>query len=134
MLADGEHILTIKAWDVLNNSSEASLPFRVKNSGKLVVEAALGWPNPSTGSVRFCVTHNRGDEPLQAIIELFLINGQRVKRIPGTIIGSGNRSYMEWNGRDDRGNLVKPGVYFYRMIIRAADGQEAIVVNRLIRL
>ena len=134
LLADGEHKLIIKAWDVVKNSSETSLRFRVKNSGKLQVEAALAWPNPSNGTVRFGVSHNRGTEPLQAIVELFLINGQRVKRIPGTIIGSGNRSYIEWNGKDDRGNLVKPGVYVYRMIIRAADGQEAIVVSRLIRL
>jgi hypothetical protein len=133
-LADGDHNLTIKAWDVLNNSRETRLSFRVKNSGKLVVEAALAWPNPSTGSVRFGVNHNWGDEPLQAVLELFLINGQLVKRIPGTIIGNGNRSYIEWNGRDDGGNLVKPGVYFYRMVIRSADGQEAVVVKRLLRL
>ncbi|ULQ51038.1 type IX secretion system sortase PorU [Flavihumibacter fluvii] len=133
VLTEGTHTLTIKAWDVLNNSQETSLQFRVKNSAKLVVEAGLAWPNPGSGPVRFGISHNHGNEPLQAIVELFLINGQLVKRIPGTIIGSGNRSYLEWNGKDDRGNLVSPGIYFYRMIIRTADGQEAMVVGRIIR-
>lgn len=132
-MPDGNHNLTIKAWDVLNNSSETTLRFTVKNSRRLVVESAIAWPNPSAGEVRFGVSHNRGNEPLQALVELFLINGQLVKRIPGTIIGSGNRSYIAWNGRDDRGNLVSPGIYFYRMIITSTDGQQAVVVKRMIR-
>nr|WP_262901510.1 type IX secretion system sortase PorU [Flavihumibacter profundi] len=134
VLADGDHVLTIKAWDVVNNSSTVNLNFRVKNSGKLVVESVLAWPNPSTGNVRFGINHNQGNELLQAVVELFSISGHMVKTIHGTIIGNGNRSYIDWNGRDDRGNLVPPGVYVYRIIITTANGQQAFVVKKLIRI
>lgn len=132
-LSDGLHEFQIKAWDVVNNSSVVTLHCRVRSSSKLVIESALAWPNPSSGSVRFGINHNQGSNPLQAVIELFSADGHMVKTLDGTIIGKGNRSYMDWNGRDDRGNLVPPGVYFYRINVFAADGRQATLVKKLIR-
>ncbi|MBC6490576.1 type IX secretion system sortase PorU [Flavihumibacter stibioxidans] len=133
-LEDGEHRMRIKAWDQVNNSNEISLVFMVRNSRVLVVKSAGAWPNPSRAGVRFVFDHNRVDEPLQAILELFSMEGKPVKKISGTIIASGNRSYLEWNGKDDRGHPVPPGMYVYRILIRTRDGREAVIVKKLIRL
>lgn len=134
LLADGSHTLLIKAWDLLNNSAEILLPFRVHSSPKLVIENLGVWPNPSRGRVKFVFAHNQPPGPMGVKIELFSVEGQRVKIINGTIIVSGNRSYMEWDGKNENGFPVLPGTYIYRLILRLPDGRTAIQSRQLIRL
>jgi hypothetical protein len=133
-LPEGRHRLRIKAWDLLNNSSETTLEFRVRAGTSLVVEHLGVWPNPSTGAVRFVFSHNQKEVPMEASIELFSLQGQLLKLINGTIIANGNRSYMDWNGKNEKGFPVPPGVYVYRLILRLRDGQTAVHSRQLIRL
>jgi hypothetical protein len=133
-LAEGKHRLRIKAWDVLNNSNEYELNFMVRKKKQLVLGQTRVWPNPSAGPVRFMIEHNNDGTVLNAEIKVFSMNGDLVKTIEGTIIAYSNRSYMDWNGRDDRGNPVSPGMYIYRIIVRTTDGRQAIAVKKLVRL
>lgn len=133
-LPEGRHRLRIKVWDLLNNSSETTLEFRVRAANSLVVEQLGVWPNPSTGAVRFVFSHNQKEVPMEASIELFSLQGQLLKLINGTIIANGNRSYMDWNGKNEKGFPVPPGVYVYRLILRLRDGQTAVHSRQLIRL
>ncbi|KYP16569.1 type IX secretion system sortase PorU [Flavihumibacter sp. CACIAM 22H1] len=133
-LPDGLHTLQIKAWDQLNNSAETTLQFRVRSEKQLVVESLGVWPNPSAGAVRFVFAHNQYQVPMEASIELFSLQGQRIKIINGTIIANGNRSYLDWDGRNEKGFPVAPGVYFYRLVLRLRNGQTAVHSRQLIRL
>ncbi|MER3499510.1 MAG: hypothetical protein C4308_13230, partial [Chitinophagaceae bacterium] len=47
-LQPGTHSLKIKAWDVLNNSSEYVLDFVVAKDEDLVLSHVLNYPNPFT--------------------------------------------------------------------------------------
>lgn len=133
-LPAGQHTLTIKAWDPLNNSSQLVLPFRIRAGASLALEELAAWPNPSRGNVKFVFSHSRLSGPLEAQLELFTVQGQRVKLISGTIIASGNRSYLEWDGRSDQGLPVLPGTYVYRLILRLPDGKTVAGSRQLIRL
>ena len=126
--------MRIKAWDVLNNSNEYELNFMVRSKKTLVLGQSRAWPNPSSGQVRFMIEHNNDGSVLNTEIQLFSMNGSLVKTLAGTIIANSNRSYMDWNGRDDSGNPVSPGIYVYRIIVRTTDGREAIAVKKLIML
>jgi len=132
-LNDGLHRLRIKAWDLLNNSSEIEFNFRVRAAEVLEVETLEAWPNPFRDRVRFVFTHNQNQVPIQAQIELFSLQGQLIKKINGTIIASGNRSYMDWDGRNQQGFPVPNGIYVYRLVLRSANGQTAIRARQLIR-
>ena len=133
-LKEGKHKMRIKAWDVLNNSNEYDLNFMVRSRNNLVLGESRVWPNPSAGPVRFMIEHNNDGSFLDTEIQLFSMNGSFVKTLKGTIIAYGNRSYMDWNGKDNRGNPVSPGIYVYRIIVRTADGRQAIAVKKLVRL
>ncbi|MCH7549518.1 MAG: T9SS type A sorting domain-containing protein, partial [Candidatus Krumholzibacteriota bacterium] len=43
------------------------------------------------------------------------VRGRLVRRLVNETIAVGNRS-VEWDGRDERGNSVSTGVYFYRLV------------------
>lgn len=132
-LEDGWHHIRIKAWDLLNNSSETTLRFRVRAADVLEVEALEAWPNPFRNQVRFVFTHNQNQLPIQAQLELFSLQGQLIKIINGTIIASGNRSYMDWDGRNQQGFPVPRGIYIYRLVLRSNNGQTAVRSRQLIR-
>ena len=72
------------------------------------------YPNPFSE-----LTHIRYLLPGEAFVELSVYNlvGQKI-----TTLVAGNRPagshVVTWNGRDDSGNRVKEGIYFYRMSIR----------------
>jgi len=131
----GEHVLTIKAWDVMNNSGSYELRFRVAESRSLLVENLLNYPNPFSTSTQFWFEHNRPHEPLSVMVRVFSLSGKLVKTLSNTIISTGNRSCeLTWDGRDDFGAKLARGVYWYTLRVKALDGQSRQLVQKLVIL
>ena len=132
VLAPGMHTLTIKAWDVANNSGEATLDFRVINEPNFALDHVLNYPNPFTTNTTFWFEHNRPGEELLIRIQVYTITGKLVKNINKTIFSPGNRSSdVQWNGRDEFGDKIGRGVYIYRLRVQTADGKAAEKLEKL---
>jgi Peptidase family C25 len=133
-LTPGKHTLAIRAWDVFNNPSEYLLEFTVANSEAFVINHVLNYPNPFTTKTQFWFEHNRPGEDLQAMIRIMTITGKVVKTISRTINTTGNRSCeLEWDGRDDFGQPIGRGVYWYTLSIYSR-GQRQTKVQKLVIL
>lgn len=131
-LAEGPHTLTIKAWDVANNSSEITLEFKVINQASLSLEHVLNYPNPFTTRTTFWFEHNRPGEELYVDIQVFTVTGKLVKTLRRTIFSPGNRSSeVEWDGRDEYGSKIGRGVYIYRLRVQTMDGKSAQKLEKL---
>ncbi|MDC7999641.1 type IX secretion system sortase PorU [Aequorivita todarodis] len=121
-LEDGLHTLTLKAWDVYNNSSTAEIQFIVAGSGKLEISRVLNYPNPFVNYTEFWFNHNRPDETLDVQVQVFTITGKVVWTKNATLPPSG--SYLcrdiTWDGRDDFGDRIGKGVYVYKITVRSA--------------
>ncbi|RZK47238.1 MAG: type IX secretion system sortase PorU, partial [Pedobacter sp.] len=131
-LEEGVHTLTVKAWDVMNNSSEATLGFRVQKEEGLKLEHVLNYPNPFTTRTTFWFDHNRPGDELQVSISIFTVTGKLVKTIRNTILSPGTRSNeIEWNARDEFGSKIGRGVYIYRLTVRTSDGHTAHQMQKL---
>ena len=131
-MANGEHVLMIKAWDAANNSGQVSVSFRVVQSQSLTLDHVLNYPDPFTTHTTFWFEHNRPGEDLSVLVQVFTVSGKLVKSIRRTINTPGNRSSeIEWDGRDDYGSRIAKGVYIYRLRVRATDGS---VVDKLEKL
>ncbi|MET0300964.1 MAG: T9SS type A sorting domain-containing protein, partial [Flavitalea sp.] len=131
-LEEGIHTLTVKAWDVMNNSSEATLGFRVQKEEGLLLDHVLNYPNPFTTRTTFWFDHNRPGDELQVSISIFTVTGKLVKTIRNTILSPGTRSNeIEWNGRDEFGNKIGRGVYIYRLTVKTSDGHTAHKMQKL---
>lgn len=135
-LADGEHSLKVRVWDVMNNVSEATVDFVVADRENLVIQDLFNYPNPFTESTRFSFEHNRAGEALE--VELHIINqqGQLVYSETQSLSPEGNRTLdMTWDATGNGGQKVAAGVYVFRLVVRSlADGSEASESERLVFL
>ena len=119
-LSTGPHTLKIKAWDVYNNSSEATLNFVVVNDSGLTLSNVLNYPNPFVNYTEFWFNHNKPNEPLEAQVQIFTVSGKLVKTLNQNVQTTGGLSRsITWNGLDDFGNKIGKGVYVYRLKVRS---------------
>ena len=134
-LEPGNHTLRIKAWDVLNNSSEFILDFSVVNDEDLVIDHVLNYPNPFTTKTQFWFEHNKPGQDIFVQIHIFSLSGKVVKRIEKAINTVGNRSTeIDWDGRDDFGDKIGRGVYIYRMKVFCSGSKPRTVIEKLVIL
>lgn len=125
-LEEGVHSLTIKAWDIANNSSEITVDFKVTKPKTLQLDHVLNYPNPFTTRTEFWFEHNRPNEELRVAVQVYTVAGKLVKTLRKTIFSTGNRSSeVEWDGRDEYGSRIARGVYIYRLKVQTSDGQAA---------
>ncbi len=122
-LNDGYHKLTLKVWDVYNNSSTVYTEFIVAESNEMAIKCLMNYPNPFKYSTTFSFEHNQAEQHLDVIIRIYSMTGQLVKTI-SDIYYSGGYKYksFEWNGTDDGGNKLRQGIYIYRVIAKNPDG------------
>ena len=111
-LAPGPHTLSLKVWDVNNNSSEMNIDFVVQVNADLTLDHVLNYPNPFTTSTDFYFEHNQVCDQLEVQIQVMTIAGNLVKTINTTVSSEGFRSHgIHWDGRDEYGDQLAKGVY-----------------------
>lgn len=134
-LQPGNHNLTLKAWDVHNNSAMATLDFIVTEDAELALKQVLNYPNPFTTNTSFMFEHNQSCETLDVRIQVFTVSGKLVKTITQTARQNGFRTEpIAWDGRDDFGDAIGKGVYVYKVEIRNMEGQKAEQFEKLVIL
>lgn len=123
-LEPGPHTLTLKAWDVYNNSSTQDIQFVVFDEDQgLEITNVLNYPNPFVNYTEFWFNHN-SSEVLDVSVQVFTISGKLVKTINGQTNNIGGRSSsvsreLYWDGTDDFGQKIGKGVYVYKLRVRS---------------
>jgi hypothetical protein len=123
-LAPGLHTLTIKAWDVYNNSSIAEIQFIVYDKDEVLkINNVLNYPNPFVNYTEFWFNHN-SSAPLNVSIQIFTVSGKLVRTLNGQTSGGAitNSSLSRdiiWDGRDDFGDRIGKGVYIYKLSVHS---------------
>jgi hypothetical protein len=134
-LAAGKHTLTLKVWDVNNNSSQATVEFTVQEKKDLALDHVLNYPNPFTTHTEFFFEHNQVCSELDAQIRIFTVSGKLVKTINEVVNTQGFRSEgIVWDGRDEYGDQLAKGVYIYSLKVKSADGTIAEKTEKLVLL
>jgi hypothetical protein len=134
-LDEGNHNLKLKVWDVYNNSTEEYLDFTVAETAELAIKNIFNYPNPFTENTSFFFDHNRPNEDLEVLIQIFTISGKLVKTIQQIINSNAFRSdAIPWDGLDDFGDKIGRGVYIYKIAVRSIDGKKAEKIEKLVIL
>ncbi|MCS6988050.1 MAG: type IX secretion system sortase PorU [Chloroherpetonaceae bacterium] len=121
-LRDGRYSLRFKAWDTFNNSVERFLDFVVQDSSRLALGSrAMNYPNPFRDRTTFVIENNRPNELIDVQIKIYAVSGRLIKTLRAT--QAAHRINIEWDGRDDDGDLVANGVYLYKVILSSQDGR-----------
>ncbi len=132
-LSNGEHVISLKAWDLYNNSSMDRLSFVVEPSSKLVIEHLINMPNPVTDATDFVFDHNQAGKVLKIRIDIYQLDGRRIKSLQQELTPGGFTSgRIHWNCTTDSGKKINPGIYIYQLQVTAPDGQTKYLRNKLV--
>jgi hypothetical protein len=132
-LSDGEHVLSLKVWDVYNNSSIAYLNFLVTTSDELVIENLMNYPNPFLHETDFVFNHNQSGEEMDVTIQVFNSSGMLVRTIQSHIAPETYKSTpIHWDARNENGGIIGGGFYVYRLIVQKQNGSTAEARSKLV--
>jgi len=113
-LSDGKYTLSVKAWDIQNNSSTAETYFEVHAVDDFALLNAMNYPNPFSNSTTF--TFQRTSSSLIDVeIKIYSIAGRLIGDIKVPNLAD-NFVRIPWDGKDNDGNSLANGVYFYKLI------------------
>ena len=135
-LSLGSNRIKVKAWDSFNNSSESEISFQVTNDNKLSISHLLNYPNPFTEKTGFYFEHNQPFTDFNILIQIYSASGKLVKTLRHQeSSASGYRiGPIVWDGRDDYGDKLGRGVYFYRLKLNTSNGKSAEEQQKLVLL
>ena len=134
-LAEGNHKLSLKVWDVQNNSSTSIIDFVVSSQADLALDHVLNYPNPFTSNTKFFIEHNQCCVSLKVLIQIYTISGKVVKSINKTINNEGFRyDGIDWDGKDEFGDKLARGVYIYKVSVSDGAKKKAEKIEKLVIL
>ncbi|MCI5681966.1 MAG: type IX secretion system sortase PorU [Bacteroidales bacterium] len=114
-LAEGAHTLTFRAWDLMNNSSTASLSFVVEKGADPNIYSVVTYPNPvqAAGVLNMIVNYDQPDMVLQTDICVYDMSGRLMWQ------------HSQKNPDQVQLNLSEmglyPGLYLYRIRIKTEN-------------
>jgi hypothetical protein len=135
-LAPGPHTLTVRAWDVLNNSGTAEVDLVVSDAGDLELANVFNYPNPTSGPTRFVFEHNQPLGTAAAVqVRVYSLSGRPVATLERDLVLEGGPTQVVWDGLDDDFDRLAPGIYLYKLRVEVdgLDGERH-VSERLERL
>ena len=125
-LEPGLHTVTVRAWDVANNSAQGKTEFIVAADGNDAISRVLNYPNPFTDRTCFQFDHTLIGQEVEAIVQIYTVSGRLVKTLTrpfpfadGTVRQD---DCIEWDGLDDYGDQLARGVYLYQVRLRGDSG------------
>lgn len=124
-LEPGLHTVSVRAWDVANNSSVSTTEFVVAADGREGLTHVLNYPNPFTDRTCFQFDHTLVNEEVDVIIQVYTVSGRLVRTIRENLPFSDGSlrldDCIEWDGTDDYGDQLARGTYLYQVRLRGEE-------------
>lgn len=134
-LAEGKHSITVKVWDVYNNSTTKTIEFEVANSSSFALDRLYNYPNPMTTQTTFAWESNQTDRPVEAEIAIYNLQGTIVRILRDSYNAPDTRrNTLTWDGTRDGGGKVSAGLYIYRLKLTPDNGTPKYLSAKLVVL
>ncbi len=118
-LPEGPQSIMVKAWDVYNNSSQTEITFRVVAAADVAMYQVFNFPNPVVHSTVFTFQRS-SDEPIDIKVRIYTVAGRLIGEVESySVVDRFVR--IPWDARDQNGDALANGVYFYKIISSSAD-------------
>jgi hypothetical protein len=132
-MAPGPHSLSLKAWDMFDNSSEKEISFYVTENQTLTVQNVMASPNPLITETWFIFQPMEMTGGLDIQIRIFDLAGKPVKTITATF-----PEYLtelpriRWDGTGDYGQRLTNGVYPFEVTFKGKNGAYSKTSQKLV--
>lgn len=131
-LTPGAHTLKFRAWDILNNSSTATLNFNVVQGLRPTLVDVNCSQNPAKTQTTFIVTHDFVNSDVDVEISIFDMGGRELWRHSESGVSTGEAYTVDWDLTVDGGRPLQTGVYLYRVRLGSEGGSMASKAKKLI--
>ena len=82
-------------------------------------------PNPFINYTEFWFNHNKPNETIDVLIQIFTVSGKLIKTLHQSVQSEGLLSReITWNGLDDFGNKIGKGVYIYKLQVKSLNSNS----------
>jgi hypothetical protein len=135
-LEAGEHTLTLRAWDLYNNSSLARITFNVDPTlAPGFVELKVNPTPVIPGSqATFTLVHDRPQSEMDVRIDVFNVQGQMVWTNTERAVCDGNTYSCSWNGTSQSGQPLSTGVYIVRAYMTEGGVTSSVKTGKFVVL
>ncbi len=132
-LTDGPHEVTLKVWDIHNNSSTAHLSFTVSTGGNLKIRDFKVYPNPvpHDGQIYATFSTDAPNSSFDTTIDFIDMMGRVTGSIKRELIATGN-SVEHFSIPLENSGWNRKGICFVRLIVTDKTGKKAIVVQKML--
>ncbi|RLD22697.1 MAG: oxidoreductase, partial [Bacteroidetes bacterium] len=117
-LPPGRHTVTVTAWDVANNFTDATTEFVVESNPDNVIKSIMSYPNPGRNlqSTTFRIVHDLQASNADVYIDIFDLSGRLVSEIiaKNTPTGNGIIDNIGWYNGSASNLPSAAGIFFYR--------------------
>lgn len=132
-LPDGDYTLTLKVWDIYNNSNTAEIHFTVANSLTMRIDNLYNIPNPFSETTGFVFEHNQIGNNMDVHIYIYDMMGRLVRQLSGQVAGTSTRvEPIRWDGCNSNGETLSNGIYIYHIVATNDNGESATATSKLL--
>lgn len=126
-LSEGEHSLTLKAWDLMNNSSDKTIVFNVVKGLRPMIFTIANYPNPAKDNTYIVISHDRPETILKTKVEIFNLTGEKIREFQ-----QNNADNISWDLTGFNGSKVRAGIYIYRVSISTSNSDVYSRSNKIL--
>jgi hypothetical protein len=135
-LADGRHEIrtSLVEMNVVGPPDTLDQRTGVNVSSEYHILKLFNYPNPFRSETDFTFVLTGSAAPEEVSIRIFTIAGRKIRQI--TIPAGGAQvgfNRIHWDGRDNDGDEIANGVYFYQVLV-AARGKSETAIEKLVKV
>lgn len=130
-LTEGKHTLTLKAWDIFNNSGSKTIEFVVIDKEQLKITHHSANPNPFESKVTIVFEHNLSKTNLKAKLQILDMAGKLIFESFQNLDNAQSReNRIIW---DTSNKYFSAGLYMYSLVISDSQGKTAKVSGKIVK-
>ena len=130
-LDEGMHTLMFRAWDMMNNSSIATVDFEVVKGLRPRILEASTTHNPARQHTTFVLVHDRPETEVTISVEVFDFSGRTLWLHTEQASTPDNSYSTDWNLCASSGQPLSSGIYLYRVTVTSASGKSTSRTHKL---
>lgn len=136
VLSQGDNLLRVELLqkNLFGEADTTVQEIMLRVQSEMRVLHVFNYPNPFRGETVFTYVLTGISPPENLTIRVFTVAGRKVKelQIPRHLLNVGvNRTY--WDGRDEEGEELANGYYFYRIVLQN-DGKTETATRKMAKL